>query len=383
MAEYTYKQVEKKQNKYIYEVTVDYTYYQTFEDKAFKEEANRVKMPGFRPGKAPKELVEKEVSGRVFTNAINKLLPQVSFDILTKENLNPLINLDYSLKEFDKEKGVIYTFTLFNQPSVDLETVKKIKVPFTKPEVKDEEIDDVIRDMITQMEKKPGEAHTEHDHDHEGHDHSHHDHDHNHDHIHEEETKTPETKDEAKTTKSEKMEPITDEIVKKLGYEDAKTYDELKKKIRETLTKYKDQQANNSYAVKVVEEAIKLADFTLPDEMVDTEVQRQEEDFTNRLKKIKLDQESYLKTQGTDIDKLRNQWKEEARDQIASDLILINFAIKEKLVPTDEEVKKEIDAITNPQVKAQYKSEKGRDYLRTVITRDKGLQKMLEVVKSN
>jgi len=374
MAEYTFKQTENKNNKYTYEVVVNYSYYQILEDKVFSEEAKKIKMPGFRPGKAPKELIEKDISSKVFTNAINKLLPEIAFEILTQENLNPLANLDYSLKEFDKDKGVIFTFTLFTQPVIDIKKLETIKIFITENEVKEEEIDDVIRNMLKQKEKskkkeedKIDEAELVGE-------------DNNDSHKDQLEPLAVNIEDN-KNKKGEIQAEITDEEIKTLGYEDANTYSELKEKIRESLLKFKEQQSNNELSQKAIEEALKVIQFDLPDEMVKNETIKQEEEFRNRLNKIKLNEEGYLKTQGTTIEKLREEWEKESRSQISTDLMLINIAIQEKIVPTEEDVDNEIKSIKDQKIKMQYQNVKNRDYLRTLMTRDRGLSKLMQIVK--
>jgi len=374
MAEYTFKQTENKNNKNTYEVVVNYSYYQILEDKVFSEEAKKIKMPGFRPGKAPKELIEKDISSKVFTNAINKLLPEIAFEILTQENLNPLANLDYSLKEFDKDKGVIFTFTLFTQPVIDIKKLETIKIFITENEVKEEEIDDVIRNMLKQKEKskkkeedKIDEAELVGE-------------DNNDSHKDQLEPLAVNIEDN-KNKKGEIQAEITDEEIKTLGYEDANTYSELKEKIRESLLKFKEQQSNNELSQKAIEEALKVIQFDLPDEMVKNETIKQEEEFRNRLNKIKLNEEGYLKTQGTTIEKLREEWEKESRSQISTDLMLINIAIQEKIVPTEEDVDNEIKSIKDQKIKMQYQNVKNRDYLRTLMTRDRGLSKLMQIVK--
>jgi hypothetical protein len=55
--------------------------------------------------------------------------------------------------------------------------------------------------------------------------------------------------------------------------------------------------------------------------------------------------------------------------------------VKEKLVPTEEDLDAEIEKIENPSLKEQYKSYQNRDYLRTALARDRGLNKLMEMVK--
>ena len=60
-------------------------------DKAFKTLAGQVRMPGFRPGKAPRALIEKQIgyeAGR--SQAINDSLPDFYVDAIDEADLDPV-----------------------------------------------------------------------------------------------------------------------------------------------------------------------------------------------------------------------------------------------------------------------------------------------------
>ncbi len=374
MEKYTFKQTEKKSNKYSYEVKVDPELYNTHRDIAFKKLAPNVKISGFRPGKAPKESIQKELGNDLLVETINSLLPSVAIEILENEKLNPISSLDYDVKEFGKEGEMTFTFSFYNQPEVDIEKFKKISIKPESSKVEDSEVDVVIRNMVRNT--IPGEklanilglkkdaSKEEHVHEHtEGEEHNH-EHDDN-------EIEIPEEFN------------VTDDMVKELGYEDETTLQGMKVKVKETLEQVKKQQSEQDFAGKVIDEAIKLAEFEVPTDFIDREVGQKEEVFNSRLARLKLDRNAYLKTQNTTMDKLREDWTKEAKKDITADLLLINLATKEKLIPTDEEVEAEIEKIEDPRVKAQYKVQKNKDYMRTLMARDKGLQRLVEVVKKD
>ncbi len=356
MDNYTYKQSEKKNNKYIYEVKVSYAYFQKFEDSAFAIESKKVKLPGFRPGHAPKHLVEKEVATKILTRAINNLLPAIASEVVTKENLNPMHELHYDLKEFDKDKDIVFTFELYAQPEIKIEDFKKLSVKYDEPKVNDEEVESVVKNMIrNSLGEEKLKPHLKKD--------------------------KVEDKGKGEGRDDELDFDITEDMVKELKYEDATTLEEVKKKVSEAMFEIKKQQYENEYVNKVVEQALKMVEIELPEHLLEDEVFRKEEDFRNRLSKIKLDVDNYLNTQGTTIEKMREDWKKEAMNQVSSDLLLINLAVGEKNIPTEEEVDVEIEKISNPQIKAQYKERRNKDYFRTLMTRDRGLSKLLEIAK--
>lgn len=355
MEDFKFKRVEEDRNKYTYEVTVNYSVYEKFEEDAFKAESKNVKIPGFRPGQAPKAMLEKEVSSKVFSRAINRLLPEYAEEVMIKDELSPISHLHYDLKELDKDKGVIFTFEVVTQPVINPDDFKQIKVDEPSNEISDKEVEDVIKNMVRNNVA---------------------------------EDKIP-FKEEKKEKKEGEEDPeqalrdfdLTEELVKELKYEDTKSLEELKANVRETLSSLKKQQSETEYTNKILEEAIKIANFHVPHEMVDDQVSGLEEDFKSRLNKIKLSIENYIQTQGTTIEEMRNHWAEDAKARISSDLMLVNLAVKEGLVATESEVESEIEKMEDKALRARYKNQSNKDYLRTIMTRERGLTRLTEIVK--
>lgn len=349
MENYKFKRIEEDRNKFTYEVTVDYSEFQKYEDRAFKIEAANVKIPGFRPGQAPREMIEKEVATKIFSRAINLILPDFAEEVMVKEELSPISHLHYDLKELDKEHGVLFTFEVVTQPVIRPEDFKGIKVDEPKTEITEKEVEDVIKDMVRNN-------------------------------VSEDKIKFVERKEGDKDSDVKDFE-LTDELIKELKYEDSKTLDELKQNVRETLKTLKKQQSDTEYTNKVLDEAIKAANFHVPHEMIDDQVAGLEEDFKSRLKQIKLSLENYIQTQGTTIEEMRSHWAADAKARISSDLLLVNLAVKEGLVATEEEVEAEIEKMEDKQLRARYKNQSNKDYLRTIMTRERGLAKLIDIVK--
>lgn len=359
-----FKKLETDRNKSVYEVTVDYADYQKYEDHAFEHESANIKIPGFRKGQAPRAMIEKEVASKVFSHAINELLPTYAEAVLVKENLSPISHLHYDLKEMDKEKGVVFTFEVVTQPEINPDDFKKIKVDEPNSTVDDKEVEDVVKNMI--RNNLPAEKLTPKK-------------------AEESAKKDDAAKSESDTEDKSKDDvadfDVTDELVSELNYEGTKTVEELKVRVKETLEGLKKQQSESEFTNKVVDEALKIADFHVPHEMVDDQVEGLEEDFKARLRQIKLSLENYIKTQGITIEEMRERWASDAKQRISSDLLLVNLAVKEGLVATEAEVEVEIEQMEDKNLRARYQNQSNKDYLRTIMTRERGLTRLVDIVK--
>lgn len=343
MEKFTYKKIKQEKNKLEFEVKTSPEIYDELYADVYKEEAQKVKIAGFRPGKAPKSEVERRIAMDVVNKTVNTLLPKVAYEILVKEDLNPISSVKYDVTGINEDKSIDFTMTIVDSPKIDVNQLKKIKVKEKIEEVKDEEIDMVIRNII--------------------------------------QSTLPE--DEWKSKEGGDVE-ITDELVKKLGYEDETTVEGLKAKVKETLERVKKEQAENEYVQNVLKEAVKISDFYIPEDLIEEEVHHREHHFVERLENLKLDVDSYLKTQNKTMEDVKNEWRKEIEESAGVDILTINLARQEKLVPTEEEIEEEIDKIEDEITRIRYKSDEGlRDQMRTVLTRNRGAKKIVDLTKEN
>lgn len=356
MANYTYKQTLKTLDLFEFEVTIDYKIFQEELNKSINSLAKNVKVSGFRPGKAPKSMVASKVSNDALNDTINKLLPDTTYKILVDEKLNPITTPEYEVLSLSEKDGVKYKFSFTNYPEINLPDFSKIKVEKKKAEATNDDADSVIRNIIkSSLPKEKWKV------------------------------KIAETKKETKkTSKKESVEenfPLTDGLIEELNYEGAKTLDSMRETIKKRLIEIKQENLDKEYVNEIVKQAAKLSNIELPKVLVDNEVHNMMHNFEHRVKDLGLELNEYLKSQGITLEQKQEEWAETAKERIINDLLLITLATKEKITATDEEIQKEIDAITDPALKAEYNNVNGRNYIRTVLTKQKGALKLLEIVE--
>ncbi|MCA9387034.1 hypothetical protein KC669_03295 [Candidatus Dojkabacteria bacterium] len=358
---YTVKEKERTKDKVEYSVTVEYAEIEPFKEEFFSELSKTIKLDGFRPGKAPREKIEEKIGAKLVTEALGRLLPEVAYEIMQKNEDRPVDAPHYHLGKVSEKDGIEFEFHFVNYPDVKLGDFTKIKVEKKVEKITKKDIETVIKSII-RSSVPPQKI--------------------------EELTKVTYEASNVKSKKEGKPEgktikdfELNDALVKELGYEEEKTLDQVEKSVEERLKTVKEEQAENEYHSKVIEEAIKLSKFEIPDMFVENEVKVYESQFNDRLTELKLDRDTYLTTQGTDIEKKKEEWKKQAIEKISVDLVLINLANEHKSVATDADIDAEIDAITDPAVKAQYTNQNAREYVRSVITKQRGMLKLLEIVE--
>lgn len=131
-----------------FEVTIAWADWEKYLDKAAAEVSEEIKIPGFRPGKAPRNLVEQKVGlGILLNNAAEKAVQKSYVDFLTKEKLDVIGAPKVEIEELAAEKDLVYKATVAVMPVVAVKDsykkeIKKINEDFAgKPtEASDEEV---------------------------------------------------------------------------------------------------------------------------------------------------------------------------------------------------------------------------------------------------
>lgn len=97
-------------------------------DKAFEEVTldfvRHVSLPGFRPGKSPRHLVEKTFQGKIEDEVRRKLMPEAYKDALKEKGLRAVTNPEIEETQFGKGQALQFTATLEVQPQFELPNYK-------------------------------------------------------------------------------------------------------------------------------------------------------------------------------------------------------------------------------------------------------------------
>ncbi len=121
----------------------------------FSDFAKSVKIAGFRPGKAPNNLIEREVGdAKVQAEVIEHAASQFFQSTVAKEKLRVLVAPHVEIRKFVaySQLELVYSFEVF--PQIKLADYKKIKKTKPKIEVNEAEIDQVIASLRLRLAKR-------------------------------------------------------------------------------------------------------------------------------------------------------------------------------------------------------------------------------------
>ncbi len=140
------KQLEKSQVELKIEASVDEL--KLYSDQAAQQISKNIKIHGFRPGKAPKNMVEKQV-GKVelWEETVRIALPKLYTKALIENKVEAIGQPEVKLEKVAPENPLIFTAKITVLPEIELPDFKKIKVKKKKIEVDEKKVEEAIKDL--------------------------------------------------------------------------------------------------------------------------------------------------------------------------------------------------------------------------------------------
>ena len=386
------KETKKTTKEYLHEVVVkiDGERWVKAIDEAFAKKQKTVKVDGFRAGKVPRNVYEKNFGKEsLYLDAADTLVQVAYVEALKDSKLIPVVQPSVDIKSID-ENGVEFKFTIITKPTVKIKKYKGLKVEKEKVTVKKEEIEEEVKKLLTKYEelavKKEGSKVSKGDIaiiDFEGFK----------DGVafdggkgenysleigsntfipgfedavvgmkqgdeKDIELTFPENygaKDlaGAKVVFKVKVNEIKEKVARKLdeeffedlGMKDVTDEKTLKEEIKKNLTAQKEQAAEYKYEESLLEEVAKNVEVDIPEELVDDEIHEMIHRFEHQLSHQGLTLEMYHQFTNTTHEDLHNQFEKEAYKNVLYRLMLEEIKNLEKIDITDEELDKEIEKV--------------------------------------
>ncbi len=126
-------------------------------DRAARELAKEVNLPGFRPGKAPRKVIEQRFGqGAIAQAALEESISEYYVEALRQEQVEPVAQPDVDVERFDEAAGCAFTATVEIRPTFDPPDHTGIRVEHPDWEVTDAEVDEqleVLRDRFAELDE--------------------------------------------------------------------------------------------------------------------------------------------------------------------------------------------------------------------------------------
>ena len=414
--------LEKSMAKLTIEVSAEE--FETALDKAYKKNKNKISLPGFRKGKAPRAMIEKMYGTGVFyEDAANDLIPGAYESAAKESELEIVAQPSIDVTQIEKGKPFIFTATVAVKPEVTLGDYKGIEVEKKTAEVTDEELQaeiDKVREsnsrMITVEDRavQDGDITTI---DFEGFvdgepfeggkgenypltigSHSFIDN------FEEqligknigEETEVNVTFPEQyqaeelqgkpavfkvtiKEIKVKELPELDDDFAQDVSEFD--TVDEYKEDLKKKLLENKEAALKREKEEDVVGKIIENATMEIPDPMVDTQVRQMVQEFSQRIQSQGLSLQQYMQFTGMTPESLTNELQPQALKRIQSRLVLEAVVAAENIETSDEDLEKELEKMAEMyQMEADKLKELVGEEEKKQIALDLAVQKAVDLI---
>ncbi|MBT1170971.1 trigger factor [Bifidobacterium sp. SO4] len=127
-------------------ITADPEELDPFLDKARKEIAKQVNVPGFRKGHVPGKIIDQRFGfAAVAGEAVNDAVPELYSKALEEKKIQPMDQPEFDVQEVPQsakdETKLKFTATVERRPDFELPEVDGMEIAIAKPEVKDEDVE--------------------------------------------------------------------------------------------------------------------------------------------------------------------------------------------------------------------------------------------------
>ena len=395
-------------------------------DDAVRRLAKRVRVPGFRPGKAPRPVLERHLGpGVVLDEAVEHLVEDAYREAVLESGIFPLANPDVDVIQAEEGKPLLFKATVQVRPEVQLGDYKHFNFRPEIDTIDEKRVDEVVgelRDQYATLAAVEDRGAKEGDYAviaFEG----------SRDGIPFEGGSSermplilgqerlipgfeanliglrvggktefditfpedyPETElagkpahfaVELKELREKVLPELDDDFIATLG--DFKDLAELRTDIQARLERNALDRARHGFADRIIDYAVANATVELPDILVDQEVEVMHDEFRASMARQGITEEAYLKAvEKTDAD-LHADFRPGAEKRVRTLLVLSKVADVEGATVGDAEVEAEVERgreryPDDQRLLAYFDSERGRSYIRSTLRRTRVVEGLID-----
>lgn len=186
--------------------------------------------------------------------------------------------------------------------------------------------------------------------------------------------------------KEKELPELNEDFVKTMG--NYKTLDDFKKDVKDKLEKQVEMVNKNNYEGKLLEKLTDICDVKVPKVLIEREMEYMTKSLEDDLKSKGLSLEDYYKTIKTDKEKVKKEYEIVAEKRIKQELVLDKISQVENLQVTEKEVKDKIKILAKEmkqdplKVEATLKKNNNLDGLKESIKREKVIDFLNKQIKT-
>ena len=307
---------------------------------AIQNISKNMEMPGFRKGHIPENVLTQKVGeSAILEEAADITLKEEFPKIIIENKVDAIGRPSITITKLAKGNPLEFKATIAIMPKTELpdykELAKKIMSKKEKIEVSDKEIEETINEIRKMRATNANNGDQNND--------------------------------------DKELPKLDDEFVKTLG--DFKNVSEFKEKLKENIKLEKERKSKDKKRVELMEEIIKNTKTSLPNIMVESELDKMISQFKDDVARNGGTFEEYLKHIKKTEEDIRREWRTDAEKRAKSQLVLNKIAIKEKIEAPKDELDKQVKHLLEHYSDAD--PERVKIYVETILVNEE-VFKLLE-----
>ncbi len=117
-------------------------------DAAYKKIAQQINVPGFRKGKVPPMVIDRQIGrGAVLDQAINEALPQLYVQALQENEVQPLAQPEIDITKFEDNETLEFTAEVDVRPEITLPEYDGLEVTVDDVAVTDQDVEEQVQNL--------------------------------------------------------------------------------------------------------------------------------------------------------------------------------------------------------------------------------------------
>ena len=117
-------------------------------NEAAKQISKDTKIAGFRPGKAPRKIVQQNVGEfKLWQEAVNLALPQLYFKAITENKIEAIGQPEVKLEKMAPNNPLVFKAIISYLPGIELPDYKKMKVAKKKANIDDKKLEGALKEL--------------------------------------------------------------------------------------------------------------------------------------------------------------------------------------------------------------------------------------------
>jgi len=398
-------------------------------EKVYNDLSYKVKVPGFRKGKIPKNILDLHLGKEYFyQKTAEMLIPDSYVEAVKKVSIEPIDQPKINIIQIEEDKPLIYEATVQIKPEIKIGSLEKIKIHKEDLEITEKDVENEIKRIqesqavlktVKDRKAKQGDfliIDAE---------------------VYANGQLIKESKVEKQTLqlgnssvpefdrqlsgckageekeikvlvpidvkdkeiagremlykikifeiKEKELPELNDDFAKIVG--NFKSINDLKKDIKENLIKRVEIINKNNFERKLLEKVAEVCEVKVPEVLTERETNYMIESLENDLKERKLSLQDYYKSINSDEEKVKKEYRIVAEKRIKQELILDKITREEDIKATEKEIKNKINSIAKEikqdplKVEANFKKNNNLDGLKENIKREKTIDFIIKKIK--